>query len=115
MFVEAIINENIDTEFSYLEIGEKIHGNVKSYNQDFMNIDVVYDVTTECDAEGNIIDANYDMGKKRLKIKKGTIKKVYCGCGNPATREIQNELLCEECEYEDGEDFSFLSSSPFSF
>lgn len=113
MFVEAIINENIDGEYTYLEKGELISGFVRSYEQDFMNIDEVIDIDCDYNENGDIIDTNYVIKKTRLKIKKGSIKRVYCGCGNNATREISSEYLCDECEYEEGEDFTYLSQTPW--
>lgn len=102
MFVEAIINETIDRDYFYVEKGEKITGNVRSYNQDFMVLEEMHD---NPDFIGEANEDNYDdlfiYTKTRIIIKKGSVKKVYCGCNKPAIREINNEYLCADCDYEE--------------
>ncbi len=114
MFVEAIVNENIDREYLCLEIGNKISGNVRSYNQKFIKIYETIDVDYEYDELGEITNGGIKDRIIKVLIKDGSIKKVSCGCGNKATREICGEYLCDECEYEKPEDFSYLSQTPWS-
>ena len=113
MFVKAISNQEIDRELAFIEIGGEVYGNVKSYNQDFMIMDIAVDIgETEYDDEGNVTDMEFINEKIRLKLVPESIEKVYCGCGNRATR-YQTEPLCDECEYEEPEDFSYLSQTPW--
>lgn len=110
MFIEAIVNENIDRDYLILEIGDKISGNVRSYRQNFVKIRECVEVTGETEEELEIIEKEI-----RVKIKPDSIKKVYCGCGEKATREICNEYLCDECDYEETEDHSYIYQSPWSY
>lgn len=113
MFVKAISNQEIERELIFIEIGDEVYGNVKSYKQDFMIIDEAVDLEiTLYDEEGNIEDVNYKYEKIRLKLVPDSIEKVYCGCGNRATR-CQYEPLCDECDYEEPEDHSYIFSSPW--
>ena len=114
MFVEAIADEQIDNDYFLVEKGSIIYGNVRSYNQDFMNDTEVVDIEEIVDEDGFISDAILVYKPIRFKIKKGSIKSVFCGCGNRATR-YEGDVLCDECEYEEPEDFSYLSQTPWSF
>lgn len=108
MFVKAISNQEIDRELAFIEIGCEVYGNVKSYNQDFMIMDLNVDIgKTEYDEQGNVTDMEFINEKIRLKLVPDSIEKVYCGCGNRATR-YQCEPLCNECEYEEPEDHSWI-------
>ena len=113
MFIEAIVNENINREYLTLEIGDKISGNVKSLKQNFINNPECVDITYKYDDKGEPIE--FDVIEKvfRINLKEGSLKKVDCGCGNIASREINSEYLCNECEYEEPEDFSYLSQTPW--
>lgn len=115
MFVKAISNQEIDRELIFIEKGGEVYGNVKSYQQDFMIINEAVDLEiTHYDEDGYIEDVEYVYEKIRLKIEPNSIEAVYCGCGNRATR-YQGELLCNECEYEEPEDHSYICHSPWSF
>ncbi|MNL59530.1 hypothetical protein D3C87_1832660 [compost metagenome] len=59
------------------------------------------------DEDGNIIDMEIINETIRLKIVPNSIEKVFCGCGNTATR-YQGEPLCDECEYEHREPDYYL-------
>ena len=108
MFVEAIVNEEIDRDYLYLSIGDKISGHVRSYKQDFIKKTECIDVIGDSEETFDIIE-----NEIKVKIKMGSIKKVYCGCSELATREVCGEYLCDECEYEEPEDFSYLSQTPY--
>ena len=110
MFIEAISNSTIDMEYSLIEKGEKISGYVRSYNQDFMNVIIVIDVVGDENTDFKIITK-----KIKIPIIKGSIKKVFCGCNKPAVKDVCGEYLCKNCEYEEPEDFSYLSQTPFKF
>ena len=115
MFVKAISNQQIDRELAFIEKLSDVYGNVKSYKQDFMIIECAVDIgATEYDEEGNITNMEFINEKIRLKLVPNSIEKVFCGCGNRATR-YQGELLCNECEYEEPEDHSYICHSPWSF
>lgn len=110
MFVEAIVDEDIDREYLCLSIGDKIYGNVRSYKQSFIK----YNELVE--AKVCIINQEIDYIKEKeikVKVKLGSIKKVYCGCGELAWREIDGQCLCFKCKYEEPEDFSYLTQSPW--
>lgn len=113
MFVEAIVNENINREFLVLEIGNKISGNVRSYKQNFINIYETIEVDYEYNELGEVINCGIKDIITKVLIKENSIKKVECGCGKLATREIYSEYLCYDCEYETPEDFSYLSQTPW--
>ena len=113
MFVKAISNQEIDRELIFIEKGGEVYGNVKSYKQDFMIMECAVDIgATEYDEEGNITNMEFINEKIRLKLVPNSIEKVFCGCGNRATR-YQCEPLCDECEYEEPEDFSYLCQTPW--
>ena len=113
MFVEAIVNENIDREYLCLEIGNKISGNVRSYNQKFIKIPETIEVDYEYDELGEVINCGFKDRIIKVSIKENSIKKMYCGCGNIAEREDNGEYLCSDCVYEEPEDFSYLSQTPW--
>ena len=113
MFVKAISNQEIDRELAFIEIGGEVYGNVKSYKQDFMIMDMAVDIgETEYDDKGNVTDMEFINEKIRLKLVPDSIEAVYCGCGNRATR-YQCEPLCDECEYEEPEDHSWICQTPW--
>lgn len=113
MFVEAIVDENIDREYLTLEKGDKISGNVKSLKQNFINNPEWIDIIYKYDDKGEPLE--FDVIEKvfRIKLKEGSLKKVDCGCGKLAVKEVCGEYLCEDCEYEEPEDFSYLSQTPY--
>jgi hypothetical protein len=113
MFVEAIVNENIDREFLILEIGNRISGNARSYKQNFIKVYETIEVDYDYNELGEITNGGIKEVVTKVMIKENSIKKVECGCGKLATREICSEYLCDECEYEEPEDFSYLSQTPW--
>ena len=91
MLVEAISNEKIDTDYLIIEKGDNIIGVCRSYNQDTISVDDCLELDNE---------PYFKTIHRKVKIKKGTIKRLFCGCGNYATKYIDDEPLCDECEYE---------------
>jgi hypothetical protein len=114
MFIQAIADEQIDNNHFLLEKGSIIYGNVRSYNQDFMNDTEIVDVEEIVDEYGFTIDTILVYKPIRFKIKKGSIKSLFCGCGKRAIR-YKHDVLCDECEYEKPENLSYLSQTPWSF
>jgi formylmethanofuran dehydrogenase subunit E len=104
MFISAIADEEIDSDYLYIEKGQTIYGNVRSYAQLFMKVVQPLDYIRHGDN-----DDDYDVEEIsriiKVKIKKGSIRKVYCRyceCSDnkKATREIDGDLICDDCEYE---------------
>lgn len=113
MFIEAIVNENIDRDYLCLKIGDKLSGNVRSYSQNFIKIPEFIGDVSKCDDLGEIIEVCFKERIIKVSIKEGSIKKIHCGCGNIAEREDHGEYLCKDCIYEEPEDFSYLSQTPW--
>lgn len=108
MFVKAISNQQVDRELCFIEKLSDVYGSVKSYKQDFMIMECVVDIgESKYDEDGNIIDMEFINETIRLKIVPNSIEKVFCSCGNRATR-YQGEPLCDECEYEHHEPDYYL-------
>ena len=116
MFIKAISAQKIDSDYLQIDIGEEVSGNVRSYNQDFLFIEEMYD-NPEFNEEPN--EENHHLMFKsrniRLSLEKNSIQPAYCGCGERAKYEYRCEYLCENCEYEEPEDHSYLCYSPFEF
>ncbi|MGV2452418.1 UNVERIFIED_CONTAM: hypothetical protein POZ17_19600 [Ralstonia mannitolilytica] len=106
MLVKAISQQVIDAEYCCIEIGDEIRGVARSYTQNFITIEQMYDneqyVEGEIDENGypeNIQDA-FKYRNIKVKVKVGSIKRLYCGCGSFAVREHGTEPLCMNCNYE---------------
>lgn len=113
MFIEAIVDEKINRTYLTLEIGDKISGNVKSLKQNFIKNPEWVDIIYKYDDKGVPIESDVIEKVFKIKVKQGSLKKVECGCGKLATREINSEYLCDGCMYEEPEDFSYLSQTPW--
>lgn len=110
MFVKAISEQEVIGDYVHIEIGSEVWGNARSYNQGFITIEEMYDnkdyIEGEIDENGypeNIQDC-FKYRNIKVKVKISSIKRLYCGCGEIATREV-----CSDCEYEEPEDHSYLS------
>lgn len=107
MFVKAISEQEVIGDYILIEVGDEVWGNVRSYNQEFITIEEMYDnknyIEGKIDENGwpENVDDYFKYRNIRLKIKKGSIERLYCDCGNFATREYASQLLCNDCEYED--------------
>ena len=114
MFVKAISEQEVIGDYVHIEIGDEVWGNVRSYGQDFMNVKEMYDnkdyVEGDIDKNGypENIDDCFKYRNIRLKIKKGSIERLYCGCGELAIHEEFSEAFCNNCKYEEPEDHSYL-------
>lgn len=116
MYVEVIISEGFSTGTEYADFykGDKISGNVRSYKQDFINLTVL-DENPNCVQvlEDEFTEDMFHWITIRLKIDPDSIKRVLCGCGENAVKEINGEYLCKGCEYEEPEDHSYLCQTPW--
>jgi len=114
MFVKTISEQEIIGDYIHIEVGDEVWGNVRSYNQDFLTIEEMYDnpkyIEGEVDENGfpENIDDMFKYRDIRLKIKTGSIERLYCGCGEIAIREDMSEAFCKDCKYEEPEDHSYL-------
>lgn len=119
MFVQAISEQEIIGDYIHIEIGDEVWGKARSYSQDFITIEEMYDnknyIEGKVDENGcpENIDDMFKYRNIRLKIKTKSISRLYCGCGEIATREETSEALCSNCEYEKSEDHSYIFGSPW--
>ena len=111
MFVSAIADEEIDSDYLWIQKGDTIYGNVRSYAQLFMKVEETLDYIShgETDEDFYLEEVSRTI---KVKIKKGSIRKVYCRyceCSDnkKATRIIDGDLLCDDCEYEYYSPFDF--------
>lgn len=114
MFVKAISEQEIINDYIHIEIGDEVWGNARSYNQDFINFEEMYDnkkyIEGEIDENGfpKNIDDMFKYRNIKVKVKIGSIERLYCACGEIAIREESSESFCSNCEYEKPEDHSYL-------
>lgn len=107
MFVKAISEQEVIGDYIHIEVGDEVWGNVRSYNQEFITIEEMYDnknyIEGKIDENGcpENIDDYFKYRNIRLKIKKGSIERLYCGCNEFATHEDRSEAFCNDCKYED--------------
>lgn len=101
MLVEATITKDLDYDYLCASKGEVISGRARSYKQDFITVEIYDDsdaIPEQDDWVGKFIDV-------RVPIEVGSIKRLYCGCGAVANREVNCEPFCKDCEYEAPERF----------
>ena len=91
MLVEAESNQKIDDNYLIIEKGDIIVGVCRAYNQNTILVDDLEELDDE---------PYFKTIKRRVEVVKGTIKRLVCGCNNYATKVIEDEPLCDECEYE---------------
>ena len=92
MFVEAISNESIDEDYLMIDIGDIVYGWCRGYMQESIIIEYIDEVED---------DTYFECKKRRINIKKGSIKRPICGCSNFATMtDIYGVPYCDECEHE---------------
>jgi hypothetical protein len=114
MFVKAISEQNYIGDYFEINVGAEIWGNVRSYSQDFIIIREMYDnkdwIAGKEDENGcpENIEECFKYRNIKIKVKKGSIERLYCGCGKIAIREDMSEAFCGDCEYESSEDHSYL-------
>jgi len=108
MFVEAIVNENINREYLILEVGDTISGNVRSYNQPFIKI---YE-TIEVDLA--LVDHQINEVLFVVTIHDATVRKQNFGqVRNSYIRIVDENSGAEVAKYELDEDFSIETAVEF--